>query len=209
MASRSERFSGTLASWNDERGYGFVTPLGRRGRVFVHIGAFPRGAARPLVGDALTFAIEHVDGKDRATAVSSSRPVRFVAGREERPTRRAASPVPGNVALVAFAALYLAVWATTGLPVWVSVLYLALSVLSFVVYAVDKSAAKRARRRVPEKALHLMALAGGWPGAIVAQQALRHKTAKRSFRRVFWLTVVVNVAGFVALATPALANLLA
>ena len=42
---------------------------------------------------------------------------------------------------------------------------------------------------------------GGWPGAIVAQQALRHKTVKRAFRMRFWLSVVVNVAMFAWAAT--------
>lgn len=212
MASRSERFSGTLASWDDDRGFGFVTPLGRPRRVFVHISAFPRGAARPLVGDALTFAIEHVDGKDRATAVASTRPVRFVAQRAPRaarPTQKAASPLPGALVLAAFAAFCVAVWATSGLPVWVAALYLGLSAVTFVVYAVDKSAARAGRHRVSENTLHLLSLAGGWPGAIVAQQTLRHKTAKRSFRRLFWVTIVLNIVGFVVVATPVLADLLA
>jgi uncharacterized membrane protein YsdA (DUF1294 family) len=69
-----------------------------------------------------------------------------------------------------------------------------MSVVTFAVYARDKSAAGARRRRVPENTLHLLALACGWPGALVAQQALRHKTRKRRFRAVFWVTVVVNVA---------------
>jgi uncharacterized membrane protein YsdA (DUF1294 family) len=47
-------------------------------------------------------------------------------------------------------------------------------------------------------------LVGGWPGAIVAQQMLRHKTSKVSFRVAFWLTVLVNVGVFVAYTTPLL-----
>jgi len=83
--------------------------------------------------------------------------------------------------------------------------YLALSAVTAVVYAVDKRAARARTHRVSENTLHVLALAGGWPGAVVAQQGLRHKTAKRSFRRVFWLTVVANVLVFAALATPAAA----
>ena len=37
---------------------------------------------------------------------------------------------------------------------------------------------------------------GGWPGAIVAQQLFRHKTAKRSFRIRFWLSVAANITLF-------------
>ncbi|WP_457329053.1 DUF1294 domain-containing protein [Rhizobacter sp. P5_C2] len=79
--------------------------------------------------------------------------------------------------------------------------YAGLSVITFVVYAIDKSAARRKGPRTPERTLHLLSLAGGWPGALLAQRWLRHKSAKASFRRVFWVTVVVNVLGFVMLST--------
>lgn len=78
-------------------------------------------------------------------------------------------------------------------------LYLGLSLATFIVYAVDKAAAKRSKRRVPEKSLHLLALAGGWPGALMAQHFLRHKSSKQPFRLFFWLTVILNVTTAVAL----------
>lgn len=74
------------------------------------------------------------------------------------------------------------------------VAYLALSLLTFVVYAIDKSKAKRGGWRIPEKTLHLLSLVGGWPGALLAQQLLRHKSSKTSFRIVFWLTLCLNLA---------------
>ena len=86
------------------------------------------------------------------------------------------------------------------LPYWVAALYLGVSILCFIVYAVDKSAARAGRRRVPESTLLLLGFAGGWPGAIVAQRMLRHKTRKASFRRAFWLSVLANVAVFAVLA---------
>ena len=72
--------------------------------------------------------------------------------------------------------------------------YLIASGVTFVVYAVDKSAAQRGRRRVPEQTLHFLAVIGGWPGALAAQQWLRHKSRKPSFLLAFWLTVVANCA---------------
>jgi uncharacterized membrane protein YsdA (DUF1294 family) len=68
-----------------------------------------------------------------------------------------------------------------------------LSVVTFLVYAIDKHAARKGHWRVPENLLHLLSLAGGWPGALTAQRALRHKCSKRSFQFVFWLTVVLNL----------------
>jgi uncharacterized membrane protein YsdA (DUF1294 family) len=72
-------------------------------------------------------------------------------------------------------------------------LYSGASVITFIVYAVDKSKAKRGVWRIKESTLHLLALVGGWPGAALAQQMLRHKSHKKKFRIVFWLMVFVNV----------------
>ena len=77
--------------------------------------------------------------------------------------------------------------------------YIGLSIVaSFLAYALDKSAAINGRRRTPEKTLHLLGLAGGWPGALLAQQLLRHKCSKGSFVAVFWITVAANVTVFIA-----------
>ena len=53
------------------------------------------------------------------------------------------------------------------------------------------SAAPR-RLAYPEVRLHLFELLGGWPGALVAQQAFRHKTRKLSFQLVFWGIVLLH-----------------
>ena len=69
-----------------------------------------------------------------------------------------------------------------------------LSALAYLMYWLDKSAAQKGRQRVPENSLHLVGLAGGWPGALIAQQRFRHKTLKQPFQTVFWVTVVLNAA---------------
>lgn len=74
-------------------------------------------------------------------------------------------------------------------------LYLALSAASFALYVKDKHAARAGQWRTPEKTLHLLSLLGGWPGALCAQQLLRHKSRKQPFRAVFWFTVALNLAG--------------
>jgi uncharacterized membrane protein YsdA (DUF1294 family) len=70
--------------------------------------------------------------------------------------------------------------------------YAAASAIAFAAYALDKSAAGRAARRTPERTLHLLSLLGGWPGALLGQRLLRHKTRKLPFLAVFWLTAGVN-----------------
>jgi uncharacterized membrane protein YsdA (DUF1294 family) len=73
-------------------------------------------------------------------------------------------------------------------------LYLIASTVAFITYAWDKSAARNGNWRTRESTLHLLALAGGWPGAWAAQRLLRHKSSKQSFLLVFWLTVCLNCA---------------
>ena len=71
-------------------------------------------------------------------------------------------------------------------------------------YAADKFAARSGGWRTRESTLLLLGLLGGWPGALLAQQWLRHKSAKPSFRNAFWLTVVVHTVPFVVLSSPAI-----
>jgi len=99
-------------------------------------------------------------------------------------------------ALALFALAYAFVALVRGLPAWTHLLYAGASAMSLVLYAVDKLAARAGRDRIPESVLLWLGLLGGWPGAIVAQQAWRHKTVKRSFRVRFWLTVAANAAVF-------------
>lgn len=111
--------------------------------------------------------------------------------------RRAAS---SYIPLV-FAALFV-LFVTTEtlerrLPLPVVVIYGLVSILTFLVYRFDKAAAQHGRWRTKESSLLLLGLVGGWPGAVLAQRVLRHKSRKKSFQWAFWGTVVIN---FVALA---------
>ena len=84
--------------------------------------------------------------------------------------------------------------ALSKLPIFIGANYFVLSLLIFFLYWKDKRAARNDTWRVSEKTLHLVALFGGWPGSLIGQQSLRHKTQKVSFRIVLWLTVVANLA---------------
>jgi uncharacterized membrane protein YsdA (DUF1294 family) len=136
---------------------------------------------------------------DRARATSRTARQRKSTGAR---TSRGKSGAASYLVVVAFAIGYLIAHALWPIPLWVAGVYVVASVVCFVVYAVDKSAAAAGRRRVSERTLHLLGAVGGWPGAIAAQQMLRHKTQKVSFRRVFWGTVVVNLIVFGLFATP-------
>ncbi|MCY1557785.1 hypothetical protein D9M68_946630 [compost metagenome] len=75
---------------------------------------------------------------------------------------------------------------------------LILSAITFVAYALDKHAAQTGRWRTPESTLHLLELAGGWPGAWIAQQTLRHKSRKPGYRVVFWTMVFLHGIALIA-----------
>ena len=81
-----------------------------------------------------------------------------------------------------------------------ALVYVAASLLCFAMYARDKWAARTGRRRTRESTLLLLGFACGWPGAVVAQRCLRHKSSKHAFRVKFGVTVVLNVLALIALA---------
>ena len=74
--------------------------------------------------------------------------------------------------------------------------YLVMSVVTIVVYAMDKHKAANGKWRIPEATLHLFELLCGWPGAMIAQVLIRHKNAKLSFQLVFWGMTIVNAGIF-------------
>ncbi|MEG1039366.1 MAG: DUF1294 domain-containing protein [Pseudomonas sp.] len=73
-----------------------------------------------------------------------------------------------------------------------AVAYPLVSLVSFALYWRDKHQARNQGWRTPEKVLHASELCGGWPGALLAQQAFRHKTRKVSFQLSFWLIVALH-----------------
>lgn len=84
------------------------------------------------------------------------------------------------------------------LPVWMLGAAVSVNLITFVVYAIDKSAAQTGQWRTRESNLHLLSLAGGWLGAWYAQQWLRHKSSKVAFRRVYGATVALHCAALAA-----------
>jgi len=74
--------------------------------------------------------------------------------------------------------------------------YVAASLATFILYGLDKRAAARRQWRVPERALHMLALFGGFPGALLARRVFRHKTRKTGFTIMLWLIIVVHAAGW-------------
>lgn len=196
------RFDGIIKSWNDERGFGFIEPTQGGQEIFAHIKAFRGLRERPQVNQRVSFQVEiGPQGKKRALNVE------LVLARRAAPTsvRKAGSAKWGTASLFViplFAAILLIGYVLGHPPRWLLWAYPGASAATFLAYAMDKSAAKRGAWRTSEQTLHLLSLVGGWPGALLAQQTLRHKSSKSEFRSVFWATVALNIVGFSFLSSP-------
>ena len=191
------RFAGHVKSWNAERGFGFIEPSGGGQEIFLHISAVPTQLRPPKIGQHFTFEVElNRDGKKRASNVGVVATTR--SSLRKKRNYPAQWSLASALAIPVFVAIYVALALTRGVSMWFAVAYLGLSIVCLLAYAFDKSAAVEGRWRSSEQSLLLLGLAGGWPGGLVAQQLLRHKSSKASFRTAFWVTVVVNVTAFVA-----------
>lgn len=189
---------GQLTKWKDERGFGFIQPVDGSQEVFLHISELKDATRRPQVGDTIYYRTVVEDGKVRACNA-------FIMG------ARGQSASPSSINKVASEAgsasefpilevLLLSVvpvsgavhfaWKTSNpLPL---ILYPAMSLVTFALYADDKSRAQKRTWRTSEKTLHLCELAGGWLGGFIAQRKLRHKSRKGSYQMTFWTIVILH-----------------
>lgn len=193
------RTKGKIVSWNNEQAYGFIAPINSKtvnnkasgSHVFIHKSAFLNKKRTPTVSDIVTFTLSK-DKQGRPCATDAT----FSGEKLVIKTKHLSERLPVYLSGVFILGLLLA-YLQFLIPTWIFVLYAISSVISVVMYIIDKSKAKRGEQRIPEITLHLLAMIGGWPGAAIAQQSLKHKNRKKSFRAGFWLTVLFNLACFV------------
>lgn len=187
------RLKGKITQWDDEKGFGFIQPMLKGERIFIHIKALQNRARRPVIGEVVTYTVSQ-DSKGRLQAVS----VTFAGEKLRLKAPKAGSALPLLGVMLFIAGLLLAFWQGK-LPAYIVAGYLLLSVFTYLSYWFDKRKAQAGRWRTPESTLQFMSLLGGWPGALLAQRYLRHKSQKRSFLWQFWFTVVLNLAALLYL----------
>ncbi|MDF7801967.1 DUF1294 domain-containing protein [Pontiellaceae bacterium B1224] len=153
----------------------------------MHIKAFKNRRHRPQINQDVSYT----PSKDRQGRPCASN-VSFIG----KGSQKIAFPSGKLVGTAIAGSLFLT---SAGLAEWLinrtfllAPLFLLISFITYLFYATDKKAAQKGRWRTPESHLHLFALIGGWPGAMVAQQGLRHKSKKKEFRFMFWITVILN-----------------
>ncbi|QHJ13960.1 hypothetical protein FX988_04241 [Paraglaciecola mesophila] len=208
------RYQGKVFNWNDDKGFGFVESNGGGERAFVHIKAFNPRSRRPIDGDIIIYDVVQGDShRAKAANIQFSRDATGAlikrpnlknvhsknsgknsqTGQSRRSKGKAQSYTLANTFILLFCVGIVLSVLLGPLPPVVGGIYMVMSVIAFLAYAIDKNAAQKGRWRTKESTLHLYALLGGWPGALLAQNKLRHKSSKNEFKQVYWLTVVLNL----------------
>ncbi len=196
---------GQIKKWQEDKGFGFIETVAGES-VFFHISEF-KAPRRPVIGDEVVFTVGR-DNQGRLQA-KQVQELGFVQQKmaqknqqirkrnaqkgkqaefEEGQKKRLFLGIGFYGVLILIAAMNKLSWLVVG---W----YVALGLITYMMYAKDKAAAQSDEWRTPETTLHVLSALGGWVGAMVAQTYLRHKSQKPDFRMAYYLTVVINLAG--------------
>ena len=186
----SARLQGVLTEWNDQQGYGFITPDGGRQKVFLHIKSLHPSARRPIAGEKFFYTLTaDAEGRPRAEAALQT------TFDEKRNTPFLHSIVKGLARFWPLGLIpgFLLAAQTGDLVSGLLAAFVVNSLLTVLFYREDKYLAQYRYWRIPEKYLHIWEFLCGWPGALFAQHAFRHKRSKLSFMIVFWLCAAANI----------------
>lgn len=199
------RAKGKISRWQDDKGFGFIQPMLGGPQVFLHVSALQNRQRRPQIDEVVTYTrVADEQGRFNAQDVifAGEQPIPQPK-LQQKPKQQLQQKRQGpwhpkywQYVLAAAFILLLMAGAVEAYVSWKIVLfYLIASILTFAFYGSDKIAAENRSWRTPESSLQMVALLGGWPGALIAQNLLRHKISKSAFMTQFWLMVLLNITG--------------
>ena len=189
-SSIAEYQHGILTEWNDERGFGFITPDSGGRKVFLHIKSLQSFARRPRIGELFFYKFaEDERGRPEArdafqTILDEKRRIPFF--------HNFCRTVAGFWPLAIIPAGVL-IYKTGSAVAGVVAAFVINSLLIVLFYWLDKHLAQDQCWRIPEKSLHIWELCCGWPGALYAQYAFKHKRKKTAFMVTFYCCIALNV----------------
>jgi len=197
------RYTGKITSWKDDKGFGFITSNISGKIFFVHIKSILNRHRRPVMGDTMTYEVL-IDEKDRKQAVKVLYRGEDLSTFSHMYDNRSFfyDNIFPYLVVGGFISLLISLFFIALLPLPVLAIYLGMSLSTFAIYFKDKSSAQNEQQRTPEKRLHFYSLIGGWPGALTAMKVCHHKSKKKSFQNIFWITVFSNCFILAILLTP-------
>lgn len=168
---------GTIAQWDQNKGYGYIAVENQDTQIRFHISDLANASQIPSVSEPVVFRLG-ADSNGMMRAIEIQRPVVFNFSLAI--AIWFCSALVGSVVLLDF-------------PLVACMFYLAISTVTYTVYAFDKHAKLTGAWRVPEITFHVLNLMGGWIGALFAQSFMHHKYNDIGFKFLFWTTLVLNI----------------
>lgn len=183
---------GKFVSWDQAKGFGFIRHQAYKKDIYINQRELNNPSKPPLIGSKIQFVC--ISKGQQIWAVDAAKYKQHHAYQRKL------------LLQIILALVWLIGLFTAGYWHYLSpnfaLYYLACSGITFIAYGVDKNAAKKGRWRTKEKTLQLLALIGGWPGAIIGRHWFAHKRQKLSFRVIFWLAAIINIIAFVFILEP-------